>query len=263
MEKKDNQFRVRLSQEENNLLDLCARVTMLKKSDIIRLGIKNIAEKGKNEKYLEKIKTLKSLYEEWKVLKDVIASIAIQNDPYFSLYNPPTKGLKIAQIQRQLNSIEVQVKELLSTSEDMFDKKSSEIDEHIEAMKEEIFVAYIHILIEKDKRMPQENLKPKIEEFQKLAVKKVFLIDEIKKFLIKKDLKGGRKMSKENNYINLSEDYELNYALKRNGKSETELNRNLLKIEIETYKMENDVSNIRHDEVDKIISNSDGYEVKD
>ena len=65
----------------------------------------------------------------------------------------------------------------------MFDKKSSEIDEHIIAMEEEIFVAYIHILIEKDKRMPQENLKPKIEEFKKLAVKKVFLIDEIKKFL--------------------------------------------------------------------------------
>ena len=144
----------------------------------------------------------------------------------------------------------------------MFDKKSFEIDEHIEAMREEIFVAYIHILIEKDKRMPEENLKPKIKEFKKLAVKKVFPIDEIKKFLIKKDLKGGRKMSKENKYINLNEDYELNYALRRNGKSETEINRALLITDLETYKLDNDISNIKHEEVDKIISNSDEYEEK-
>ena len=122
------------------------------------------------------------------------------------------------------------------------------------------------ILIKKELKEKTINFKTEESLYKEIKVKiaeeGITLKDYVTN-LKKKDLKGGKKVSKENNYINLSEDYELNYALKRNGKSETELNRNLLKIEIETYKMENDVSNIRHDEVDKIISNSDGYEVKD
>ncbi|MDY4012032.1 MAG: hypothetical protein SOY60_10280 [Fusobacterium gastrosuis] len=192
MEKKDSQFRVRLSQEESNLLDLCSEETMLKKSDIIRLGIKNIAEKGKNEKYSKKIETLKSLYKEWKVLKDVIAKIAIENDPYFSSYNPPAKGLKIAQIKRKLNSIEIQVKELLLTSEDMFDKKVAEIDEHIVAMKEEIFTAYRYILSAENEKNSEKELSEKIEEFKILAEERKFPIDEIREFLRKVLLKNKK-----------------------------------------------------------------------
>jgi hypothetical protein len=75
-------------------------------------------------------------------------------------------------------------------------------------------------------------------------------------------LKGGRKMSKENKYINLNEDYELNYALRRNGKSESELNKALLLTEIEAYKLNHNVDNVNHREVDEIISSSDGYEKK-
>jgi|GEM_PF-2955346 hypothetical protein len=70
-------------------------------------------------------------------------------------------------------------------------------------------------------------------------------------------------MGKENTCINLSQKHELNYALKRNGMKETELNRDILRIELETYKLENDVYNIKHKEVDEIISNSDILEKKD
>lgn len=70
-------------------------------------------------------------------------------------------------------------------------------------------------------------------------------------------------MDKENTCINLSQEHELNYALRRNGMRETELNRDLLKTELEIYKLENDVYNIKHKEVDKIISNSNVLEKKD
>ena len=70
-------------------------------------------------------------------------------------------------------------------------------------------------------------------------------------------------MDKENTHINLSQEHELNYALRRNGMRETELNRDLLKTELEIYKLENDVYNIKNKEVDKIISNSNILEKKD
>ena len=120
----------------------------------------------------------------------------------------------------------------------------------------------------REKELKEKTINFKTEESLykeikvKIAEEGITLKDYVTN-LIKKDLKGGRKMSKENKYINLNEDYELNYALRRNGKSESELNKALLLTEIEAYKLNHNVDNVNHREVDEIISSSDGYEKKD
>lgn len=67
----------------------------------------------------------------------------------------------------------------------------------------------------------------------------------------------------DNDYINKKENYEIKYALDRNGKRETKLNQEFLKTCIDIYKMNNNKKRVTHEELDKIIDeNSPLFEDK-
>lgn len=68
---------------------------------------------------------------------------------------------------------------------------------------------------------------------------------------------------KDHNYINTSENYELNDALSKHRKRETESNREILKIEIAIYKMDNDKERVTHQELNGIIKKSGLLDDKD
>lgn len=68
---------------------------------------------------------------------------------------------------------------------------------------------------------------------------------------------------KDYKYINTSEIYELNDALSKHGKRETESNRKILKIEIDIYKIDNDKERVTHQELNEIIKKSGLLDDKD
>lgn len=57
----------------------------------------------------------------------------------------------------------------------------------------------------------------------------------------------------DNDYINKSEDYEIEYALDRNGKRRTQSNQEFLKACIDIYKINNNKKRVTHKELDKIV----------